>query len=126
VKGLTKSAKFSYFLCHCKFSSILHRTPNSEQGGRFCTKYCARRIAESWHPYVWHCSTVFCSKDIWHYFSSVIQNKALCLNVFCVSTIVVLSAFKTTLPLATKQRCRDQVVGLRNTSGWGLFTGLFY
>jgi len=55
VKGLTKISKiFALSAPFGKFSSILRRTPNSAQGGRFCAKFCARRITESWHPYpIW-------------------------------------------------------------------------
>ena len=53
-EGLTKISKiFAFSAPFGKFSSILLRTPNSAQGGRFCAKYCARRIAESWHPYLY-------------------------------------------------------------------------
>ena len=48
VKGLTKISKiFAFSVPFCKFSSILHRTPNSAQGGRFCAKFCAQRILTS-------------------------------------------------------------------------------
>ena len=55
MKGLTKISKiFTLSVPFGKFSSILRRTPNSAQGGRFCAKLCARRITESWHPYpIW-------------------------------------------------------------------------
>jgi len=51
VKGLTKINKiFAFSAPFSKFSSILPRTPNSAQGGRFCAKFCACKIAESRHP----------------------------------------------------------------------------
>jgi len=53
VKGLTKISKIWAFSAPFgKFSSILCRTPNSSQGGQFCAKFSARRIAESGHPYL--------------------------------------------------------------------------
>ena len=48
VKGLTKIGKiFAFFAPFGKFSSILHRTPISAHGGRFCAKFCACRILTS-------------------------------------------------------------------------------
>ena len=63
-----KSAKFFHFC------AIWSTELNTAQAGQFCTKFCAWRIAESWHPYFY---SLLAKKDKRHHHTFLVIQKNL-------------------------------------------------